>query len=119
MATEPATVHGLHIYPVKGQPGHDLEAVLVDDDGLAGDRRKKAPVHVIASEDVRDDTRANIVLTLASGELTATVGALLRVGAVELSVTGPAGGCPGVYAAVLRSGTVHLGDPVTAAHEPA
>ncbi len=116
--TTPAVVQGLHIYPVKGEPGHDLETVLVDDDGLAGDRRKKAPVHVIAADDFGDDTRANLVVTLPSADLGATVGAVLRVGEVELGITGSAGGCPGVYAVVRRGGTVHLGDPVSAAGDP-
>ncbi len=112
LPTTPAVVRGLHVYPVKGEPGRDLEAVLVDDDGLAGDRRKKAPVHVIAADEFRDDTRANLVVTLDSAALTAAVGAVLRVGEVELGITGSAGGCPGVYAVVRRGGTVHLGDHV-------
>ena len=114
-----ATVQSLHVYPVKGEPGVGLDEVLVEDAGLEGDRRKKAPVQVIAAEDVRDDTRANVVVTLPSATLAATVGSVLRVGEVELSVTGPAGGCPGVYAAVSRPGTVRLGDPVTTEREPA
>jgi uncharacterized protein YcbX len=113
------TVRGLHVYPVKGEPGRDLDDVLVDDAGLEGDRRKKAPVQVVAAEDVRDDTRANLVVTLTSDELAGTVGSVLRVGEVELDVTGPAGDCPGVYAAVRRGGTVHLGDPVTTQQGPA
>jgi len=113
------TVQSLHTYPVKGEPGLTLEAVVVDDAGLEGDRRKKAPVQVIAAEDVRDDTRANVVVTLASADLAATVGSRLRVGEVVLDVTGPAGGCPGVYAAVSRHGTVRVGDPVTTDQEPA
>ena len=114
-----ATVQGLHVYPVKGEPGIDFDDVLVDDEGLAGDRRKKAPVQVISAQDVRDDTRANLVVTLTPEVLAATVGSVLRVGEVELDVTGPAGGCPGVYAAVRRPGTVRVGDPVTTGQEPA
>ena len=117
--TAPATVRGLHIHPVKGAPGRDLEDALVDEEGLQGDRRKKAPVQVIAAEDVADDTRANIVVTLASDDLAASVGGVLRLGEVELDVTGPAGSCPGVYASVRRGGTLHLGDTVTIAGEPA
>lgn len=118
-AAGPATVQGLYVYPVKGEPGRDLDEVRVDDEGLEGDRRKKAPVQVIAAEDVRDDTRANLVVSLPSEELAQTIGAILRVGDVELHVTGPAGGCPGVYAAVRRRGTVHLGDTVTTFGKPA
>ena len=36
------------------------------------------------------------------------------MGTVELDVTGPAGSCPGVYAAVRRPGTVSVGDPALA-----
>lgn len=117
--TATARVQGLHVYPVKGEPGRELDDVLVGDEGLEGDRRKKAPVQVIAAQDVRDDTRANVVVTLPSEVLAATVGSSLRLGEVELDVTGPAGGCPGVYAAVRRGGTVHLGDTVTTFREPA
>ena len=114
----PATVQGLHVYPVKGEPGRDLTDVLVEAEGLEGDRRKKAPVQVVAAQDVRDDTRANLVVTLTSEALARSVGAVLRVGDVELDVTGPAGGCPGVYAAVRRPGTVRLGDPVATETDP-
>ncbi|WP_406830739.1 hypothetical protein ABEG17_17335 [Pedococcus sp. KACC 23699] len=114
-----ATVLGLHIHPVKGAPGRDLQDALVDEEGLRGDRRKKAPVQVIAAEDVADDTRANVVVTLTSQDLAATVGAVLRLGEVELAVTGPAGSCPGVYAGVRRGGTLHLGDAVSVVGEPA
>jgi uncharacterized protein YcbX len=42
-----AHVAELHVYPVHGEAGHALEEVQVEADGLAGDRRKKAPVHVV------------------------------------------------------------------------
>jgi uncharacterized protein YcbX len=109
-----AQVTELHVYPVSGQPGRDLEEVGVDAAGLAGDRRKKAAVHVVAAHDVAPDTRANLVVSLSPAELVAAIGGVLVVGGVELDVTGTARDCPGVYAAVRRPGTVRVGDEVRA-----
>jgi hypothetical protein len=109
-----ATVTRIHVYPVSGQPGRELEEAAVDSVGLAGDRPKKAAVHIVAADDVAPDTRANLVVSLAPAELAGAIGGLLVAGGVELEVTGTARNCPGVYAAVRRSGTVRLGDEVTA-----
>lgn len=108
-----AHVAELHIYPVHGEPGQNLEEVTVEADGLAGDRRKKAAVHVVASEDTRFNTRANVIVSMPSAELASAVGGVLQLGDVELEVTRVPSGCPGVYAAVRRPGTVRLGDGVT------
>lgn len=108
-----AQVAEIHVYPVKGEPGSDLQVAQVGAEGLAGDRRKKAAVQVVAQEDVTFSTRANLVVSLPSGDLAAAVGSVLSVGEVELDVTGPAGDCPGVYAAVRRPGSVSLGDVVS------
>jgi uncharacterized protein YcbX len=108
-----AHVAEIHVYPVKGEPGQDLQVAQVEADGLAGDRRKKAAVQVVAQEDVTFSTRANFIVSLPSADLTGAVGSVLRVGEVELDVTGPAGDCPGVYAAVRRPGSVRLGDAVS------
>jgi len=102
----------IHVYPVSGEPGDTLEEAVVEPAGLAGDRRKKAAVHVVASDDVRFDTRANLIVSLSSGELADAVGAVLRVGEVELDVTREPSSCPGVYAEVRRPGTVRVGDDV-------
>ncbi|QGN57379.1 MOSC domain-containing protein [Nostocoides sp. HKS02] len=110
-----AEVVELHIYPAHGEPGHTLSESMVEPDGLAGDRRKKAAVQVVAAQDVRPETRANVVVSMEPGELAASIGSVLRLGAVELDVTGAPSSCPGVYAAVRVPGTVHLGDPVTVA----
>jgi uncharacterized protein YcbX len=107
-----AQVNEIHIFPVHGEPGQDLRDSVVEPDGLAGDRRKKAAVQVVAAEDVRSDTRANLVVSLGSAELAASIGKLLRVGEVELDVTGTARNCPGVYAAVRRPGELRVGDAV-------
>ncbi|HEY7720420.1 MAG TPA: hypothetical protein VIB11_01160 [Pedococcus sp.] len=102
----------IHIYPVKGEAGQELPVADIEPDGVAGDRRKRAPVQVIAAQDVTPETRANLVVTLAPGELTDAIGAVLRVGEVELDVTSVPRGCPGVYAAVRTPGRVSVGDPV-------
>lgn len=107
-----AQVNEIHVFPVQGEPGLDLPDAVVDLEGLVGDRRKKAAVQVVAAEDVRPDTRANLVVTLGSAELAASIGKVLRVGEVELDVTGTARNCPGVYAAVRRPGELRVGDAV-------
>jgi uncharacterized protein YcbX len=112
-----AHVAELHVYPVHGEPGQTLEEVQVEAEGLAGDRRKKAPVHVVASEDTRFNTRANVMVAMPPAELAAAVGGVLRLGEVELDVTGAPSNCPGVYASVRRPGLVRVGDMVTRAQE--
>jgi uncharacterized protein YcbX len=107
-----ALVTEIHIYPVKGEPGEELSVAEVGPEGLAGDRRKRAPVQVMAAHDVTPETRANLVVSLTPDELSATIGGVLRVGEVELEVTSVPTGCPGVYAAVRTPGTVSVGDPV-------
>jgi hypothetical protein len=109
-----AEVTELHVYPVSGQPGRDLDEAAVDAAGLAGDRRKKAAVHVVAAHDVAPDTRANLVVSLTPVELMEAIGGVLVAGGVELDVTGTARDCPGVYAAVRHAGIVRVGDEVTA-----
>lgn len=111
------TVEEIHVYPTHGEPGLDLAEVLVEPEGLAGDRRKKAAVQLVSAQDVTPDTRANLVLSLTSQELADSVGSVLRVGAAELRVTGAPASCPGVYAEVASPGTVRLGDQVSAAPE--
>lgn len=107
-----AEVTQIHVYPVSGAPGRELEEAAVDAAGLAGDRRKKAAVHVVAAGDVAPDTRANFVVSLAPMELDAAIGGTLVAGGVELDVIGTARNCPGVYAAVRRPGIVRVGDEV-------
>jgi len=104
----PAHVVALHTYPVKDEPGVDHEAVPVESEGLAGDRRKKAPVSIIGNDS--PGTRANVVLDVPSAEIEGLVGSVLRVGDVLLAVERTAGSCPGVYAAVGRTGVLHTGD---------
>jgi uncharacterized protein YcbX len=112
------TVREIHVFPVHGEPGSDLTEAEVEREGLAGDRRKKAPVQVVSTQDVRADTRANLVVSVPSAVLAQSVGGVLVVGDVELDVTGAPSSCPGVYAAVRRPGTVRVGDLVTMSPEP-
>lgn len=107
-----ALVASIHVYPVKGEAGQELSVADVESEGLAGDRRKRAPVQIVAAEDVDEDTRANFVVTLTHDALQAAVGSALRLGRVELEVTAVPGGCPGVYAGVRTPGKVSVGDPV-------
>ena len=109
----PGTVAHLRTHPVKGEPGVDHEQVEVEPEGLAGDRRKGAAVHVVAARDA-DGIRANVVVDLDEGDQLPGAGTHLAVGEVELAVTGPAKNCPGVYADVVRPGVVRAGDPVVA-----
>ncbi|SDO90765.1 hypothetical protein SAMN04489867_0915 [Pedococcus dokdonensis] len=108
-----AEVTAISVYPVKGEPGRVLHEAAVDTEGLTGDRRKKAAVHVVAEADDAPHLRANLVVSLTPVELAAAIGGTVLAGGVELEVTGTANNCPGVYAAVRRPGTVRLGDPVT------
>ncbi len=102
----------VHVFPTQGEPGEDLAEAAVEGVGLTGDRPKKAAVQVVALEDVESDTRANLVVSLGSLELAGAIGAVLRVGEVELDVTSTARNCPGVYAAVRQPGRVRVGDRV-------
>ncbi len=109
-----ARVSSILIHPDKDEPGQELASVAVSLEGLDGDRRKKSPVHLIAvSEYVDAHPRANLVIDIAPAGLGALVGRRLRIGTVELDVTGPAGTCPGVYAAVPVPGEIAVGDEVT------
>jgi uncharacterized protein YcbX len=60
-----------------------------------------------------DDPRANVLLDLPDGaDERSWVGRTVRLGEVELRVTRTPKHCLGVYADVLRTGTVRAGDPV-------
>ena len=106
-------VKGIRIFPVSGEPGRSLPTVEVEAGGLAGDRRKKSPVHLVSSaEPDVESVRANLVVELAPEELEAAVGSVLSAGSVRLRLTAIPSGCPGVYATVETPGVVSVGDPV-------
>jgi uncharacterized protein YcbX len=107
-------VTGIRIFPVSGAPGRVLDSVLVEADGLAGDRRKKSPVHLVSSlQPGLESVRANLVVSLSPDDLEASVGTVLAAGSARLSVTTIPSGCPGVYATVETPGVVSVGDPVS------
>ncbi len=106
-----ARVIEIHTYPVKDEPGTTLPQVDVEEAGLAGDRRKKAPVHLISREQA-EGVRANFVLDASPEELRALAGTVVRLGGAQLGVVGPAGSCAGVYADVEAPGLVRIGDEV-------
>jgi uncharacterized protein YcbX len=106
-------VAGIRIFPVSGEPGRSLHTVEVEPEGLAGDRRKKSPVHLVSSaEPDVESVRANLVVELAPAELESAVGSVLCAGSVRLRLTAIPSGCPGVYATVETPGVVSVGDPV-------
>ncbi|MFN8098470.1 MAG: hypothetical protein U0Q21_09310 [Dermatophilaceae bacterium] len=104
-------VVSVRIHPVKDDPGIDLEHVRVGNEGLDGDRRKKAPVHLVGSDAAQ--TRANLVLDVPSADLDALVGRSVTVGGTVLGVTRTAGNCLGVYAEVRVPGSISRGASVT------
>lgn len=111
--SEPADairVRELAVYPVKGEPGRRLETAHIRAEGLAGDRRKKQPVHIVGSEESPETTRANVFVTAPSDDLTQLLGRHLRLGGATLLVTQIPTGCVGVYAGVVEAGDVGIGD---------
>ncbi len=115
----PPHVTEIRIYPVKGEPGQALEQVEVEPEGLAGDRRKKAALHLVTvEEDVATHPRANLVLATDAAALAASVGQRLVVGKAQIYVTGKPSGCPGVYADVVEPGAVRVGDVIGTAPDP-
>ena len=49
-----SSVVDIRIFPEKDQPGVHVDEVLIETEGLVGDRRKKSPVHAIAQADAAD-----------------------------------------------------------------
>ena len=108
-----SSVVDIRIFPEKDQPGVHLDAVVIETEGLVGDRRKKSPVHAIAQADAAD-TRANLVLTLDPERLLDLVGQTVSLGGARLTIVRQAGNCAGVYADVVTPGTVARGDQMYA-----
>ena len=116
----PARLTEIRIYPVKDEPGQSLESVEIETEGLAGDRRKKSPLHLVSVEDdVATHPRANLVVDVSTEELAGTTGQRLRLGDAEIVVTGPPSGCPGVYATVAVAGAIRVGDAIGVVLPPA
>jgi uncharacterized protein YcbX len=109
-----STVRAIRVYPVKGEPAVDLESVDVGSEGLDGDRRKGAPVHLASLQAIgaAEPPRANLVLDLAEGSERDWIGREIVVGPVRLKVVRAPTHCLGVYAEVVRPGRINLGDAV-------
>lgn len=103
-----AAVLSLAVHPEKDAPGRALDRAAVDGSGLVGDRPKKRPVHVVGRG--HTGVRANIVLDVADEELQELVGRDTRLGGVVLRLTQRPSNCPGVYADVVATGEVAVGD---------
>lgn len=101
------------IYPTKGEPGRTLDSVLIEDAGLAGDRRKKRPVHLVGGAETPETTRANLFVDVSDDELGALLERTVRVGDAELFISERPSGCLGVYAVVATPGRVAVGDHLT------
>lgn len=102
-------VVAIRIYPAKDEPGVELANAVVEIDGLAGDRRKKAAVHLVGLPDA-ESTRANLVIDIPTERLTEFVGRTVVIGGATLGITRTAGNCAGVYADVLTPGPITLDD---------
>ncbi|PRY17859.1 MOSC N-terminal beta barrel domain-containing protein [Kineococcus rhizosphaerae] len=102
---------GVSLADLLGVPGARLAPV-------AGGARQVEAVHVVSRRQrtapgAGDTARANLVVDLHGGpepDAGDWVGGTLRVGDVELEVVGVPRHCGGVFARVLRGGTVRNGD---------
>ncbi|MEI2775527.1 MAG: hypothetical protein V9G19_06045 [Tetrasphaera sp.] len=110
------TVLAIRTHPVKDEPSVELDAAQIDPEGLRGDRRKKAPVHLVGND--APEARANLVLDVPSADLAELVGGTLTFGEVTLGIARTAGNCAGVYADVLHPGTISRGAVGTPAQTP-
>jgi hypothetical protein len=104
-------VTALWIYPTKDEPGVCLPAVAVEPDGLQGDRRKKAALHLVCAVEAAElQPRANLVLDATADQLAGLVEQRMMLGTTEIEITGKPSNCPGVYASVVRPGMISVGD---------
>ena len=104
-------VTALWIYPVKDEPGVSLPTVKLETEGLAGDRRKKAALHLVcAVEAAEEKPRANLILDTTADQLSSLIDHRMVLGTAEIKITGKPSNCPGVYATVLQPGTISVGD---------
>lgn len=109
-----ARVVRLAVYPDKGEPGVALPTVDVGPEGLAGDRRKKRPVHVVGAEHDDEETRANVFLDVPDADLASWLGRDVAVGGCVLHLAEIPKNCPGLYATVTAPGVIRPGDEVRA-----
>jgi uncharacterized protein YcbX len=103
-------VRAIHTFPTSGKPGVGHDVVRVTTTGLEGDRPKKAAVSLIGND--APTVRANLVLDVPTQAVEALDGHELRVGDVVLGVHRTGNSCAGLYAAVGKGGSLHVGDAV-------
>jgi uncharacterized protein YcbX len=110
------SVRELRIYPVKGEPAVELDSVSISPEGLAGDRRKGAPVHLVSAQAIeragQDAPRANLLLDLPDDDERDWIGQDIQIGSARMTVVRAPRHCLGVYAEVVSPGRVNLGDSV-------
>jgi uncharacterized protein YcbX len=110
------TVRAVRIYPVKGEPAVELDSVGIGREGLDGDRRKGAPVHLVSVQAIErsgeDAPRANLVLDVADADERDWIGEDIEIGSARLTVVRAPRHCLGVYAEVVSPGRVNLGDSI-------
>ena len=106
-------VLAIHTFPVRGEAGVDHASVQVGEDGLVGDRHKKAAVSLVGSD--APSTRANLVLDAPTEWVESLDGSVVRIGQVLLAVQSTGTSCPGLYAAVGEPGSIRVGDAVVPA----
>jgi hypothetical protein len=113
-----ATVRAINVYPVRGEPAVELSSVVVGADGLDGDRRKGAPVHLVSLDAIgaAETPRANLLIDFGAGAPDgferAWLGRELAIGDVVLRVTSAPRHCLGIYAEVVRGGSIATGATV-------
>jgi len=101
-------VLAIHTFPTSGEPAVDHASVRVTQEGLEGDRPKKAAVSVVGADSPA--TRSNIVLDAPTAQVEALDGQVVRIGGVLLALRVTGSSCPGLYAAVGEAGSIRVGD---------
>ncbi|MDN5790396.1 MAG: hypothetical protein L0H25_05950 [Micrococcales bacterium] len=113
-----ATVSSLYIYPDSDSPGQQLDSVEFTETGPRGNRAKKHAVHLICADDyVKTHPKANVILDIGSDALVELVGKAVKLGEATLRVTREPTECLGVYAEVVRTGEVAIGDRLLVADD--
>lgn len=103
----------IQVFPVKDAPGRRLNQGTVTACGVIGDRPKKRALLVTSSEDMmNDEPRSNLVVDVPSDTLARATGHEMHIGDVVVRLGRQPSECPGLYAEVVRTGDVLVGDVV-------
>lgn len=103
-------VTSVFIYPDPDGPGQEVIDAVVHENGLDGDRPKKAPLSLVTLDEyVASHPRANVVVDLSSEELEALIGSVVQIGEVRLTLTERKESCGVVYATVEAPGVIPAG----------